>query len=51
MSVVAGAIGTEAGGGCPGRVEIDDVAPVVSCEAYIPLKAVVGEGGPDGGLA
>src|SRR3984957_1253198 len=26
----------------PGRVEIDDVAPVVSCGAY-PAKAVVGE--------
>jgi starch synthase (maltosyl-transferring) len=26
----------------PGRVEIDDVAPVVSCGAY-PAKAVAGE--------
>ncbi|HCD1356514.1 TPA: DUF3416 domain-containing protein, partial [Klebsiella pneumoniae subsp. pneumoniae] len=26
----------------PGRVEIDDVAPVVSCGVY-PAKAVVGE--------
>ena len=29
----------------PGRVEIDDVQPVVSCGAY-PAKAVVGEVGP-----
>lgn len=36
------AIGTETEWWVPGRVEIDDVAPVVSCGVY-PAKAVVGE--------